>query len=369
MMLALWAEANAGVTEGGTVTSRAPDAEVASRMPLGPPEQPWAPEWLASILAAIHEGMLVLDLAGRVLHMNQAFTDLFGFDMSDAPIGPPYPWWPTEAEDAEQHRVVWGQLQVALAGVEGVSEFQFYDQQRRPVWVECADAHIIGEAGQLIAVVRTFRDITGRKNAQTRRAAAVSVSADLAAADDLETVLTVARHGFELLFDGSSTTQLDIEGERHFFSGGRRVTPNEVTYGAQVGLNGTTSPNATTPRPGLLLVPQASTTECRIWVHFGKPRRIDTDEMIAADLFAQAFGLAVDRIVIAQQLAANQDNLVRAIGSHRQVGQAVGILVERYRITPAEAFQRLRQASQNRNLKVREIAARMIETGLDPDYA
>jgi AmiR/NasT family two-component response regulator len=91
--------------------------------------------------------------------------------------------------------------------------------------------------------------------------------------------------------------------------------------------------------------------------------------MIVADLLAQALGLAVDWLVIAQRAADSQVHLQHALESHRQIGQAVGILVERYRILPAQAFDRLRHPSQTRNLKLRDIAARTIETGADPEDA
>jgi PAS domain S-box-containing protein len=331
-------------------------------------DRPLEVRWLHSILSSIHEGMLVLDSAGVVLQMNQAFTDLLGYGLGDAPIVPPYPWWPSEEEDAEERAAIWECLRNALAGVEGVAEFRYYDTLRRPVWIASADAAITGAAGDVVGVVRTFRDITRQKQSQMRRAAAVKISADLASAEDLETVLSVAQHGFEVLFNGGSTTQLDVD-ERLLFSGGLRITPDELTEGARIGLAGTTSADATNPRRGILLVPQTSATGCRIWVEFPKPRRIDTDEMIAADLFAQAFGLAVDRIVVAQLLADDRANLERAMESHRHIGQAVGILVERYRIAPAAAFDRLRQASQHRNLKLRDIAARVVRTGEDPEVA
>jgi AmiR/NasT family two-component response regulator len=91
--------------------------------------------------------------------------------------------------------------------------------------------------------------------------------------------------------------------------------------------------------------------------------------MIAADLLAQAFGLAVDRIVDRQRAADTQSNLEQAIESHRMIGQAVGILVERHRVMPAQAFDRLRVASQNRNLKLRDLAVRVIQTGAEPEDA
>jgi len=321
-------------------------------------------QWLQAVLSSIHEGMLVFDHEGLVLNMNHAFTDLFGYSMADRRIVPPYPWWPTEAEDADGLAEILKRHSEARAGREGVAEFRLFTRERTPVWVASADAIITDEEDTLIAVVRTFRDITRQKESQTRRAAAARVSADLAGAEDLATLLSVAQHGFEVLFAGGSTTHVDL-GERYLFSEGRRITVADLTDDVGTRLAGATSPDAVSLRPGILLVPQNTTIPCRVWVQFPKPRRIDPDEMIAADLLAQAFGLAVDRLIAAH----HQADLHRAIDSHRAIGQAVGILVERYRITPAQAFDRLRQASQTRNTKLRELAAKVVDTGQDPENA
>jgi len=45
------------------------------------------------------------------------------------------------------------------------------------------------------------------------------------------------------------------------------------------------------------------------------------------------------------------------------IGQAKGILMERYRITADEAFDRLRTASQHRNRKLRDLAEELASTG------
>ncbi len=324
--------------------------------------------WLGSVLDALHEAVLVFDTAGLVLDMNPAFSDLFGYTMSDGPIVPPYPWWPTEAEDAEQLAAITRRHALARSGVEETSEFLFFDPERNPTWVSCTDATITDDDGAVTAVVRSFRDITGQKQAQSRRAAAARLSADFGGVDDLVGLLSIGEHGFETLFDGGSTTQLDLE-ERYLFRGDRRITPEELTEGARIGLAGTISADAASLRKGILLVPQTSTTRCRVWVEFARPRRIGPDEMIVADLLAQAFGLAIDRFVTAQKAADREANLNAALDSHRHIGQAVGILVERYRLRPAQAFDRLRQASQHRNLKLRELATRVVETGADPEDA
>ena len=49
------------------------------------------------------------------------------------------------------------------------------------------------------------------------------------------------------------------------------------------------------------------------------------------------------------------------------IGQAQGILMERERITAAEAFDILRRASQNLNRKLREVAQDLVDTGERPD--
>jgi hypothetical protein len=55
--------------------------------------------------------------------------------------------------------------------------------------------------------------------------------------------------------------------------------------------------------------------------------------------------------------------LHEALSSRDVIGQAKGILMERLRITSEEAFDALRRASQRLNLKLREIAQKLAETG------
>lgn len=55
--------------------------------------------------------------------------------------------------------------------------------------------------------------------------------------------------------------------------------------------------------------------------------------------------------------------LERALVSREIVGQAQGILMERGRLTADQAFAVLQQASQDRNVKLAEVARRLVETG------
>jgi hypothetical protein len=56
-------------------------------------------------------------------------------------------------------------------------------------------------------------------------------------------------------------------------------------------------------------------------------------------------------------------HLHEALSSRDVIGQAKGILMERLRITPEDAFDTLRRSSQQLNLKLRKIAERLAETG------
>ncbi|WP_329249663.1 GAF and ANTAR domain-containing protein [Actinoallomurus sp. NBC_01490] len=58
-----------------------------------------------------------------------------------------------------------------------------------------------------------------------------------------------------------------------------------------------------------------------------------------------------------------------AISSRQDIGMAVGILMERHKLSADQAFAMLSQASQRRNVKLREIARRVVETGEAPQQA
>ncbi len=76
--------------------------------------------------------------------------------------------------------------------------------------------------------------------------------------------------------------------------------------------------------------------------------------------------LCATQVAAALADVEREQHLRRAVESHREIGQAVGILVERHRWTPTVAFERLKRTSQDHNTKLREVALRVIESGADP---
>jgi len=83
------------------------------------------------------------------------------------------------------------------------------------------------------------------------------------------------------------------------------------------------------------------------------------DERII-ELFATLAALALAE-------AQRTDQLRTALVNRDVIGQAKGIIMERYKITPDAAFRTLTRISQTRNVKLHEVARQLIETGEVPD--
>jgi GAF domain-containing protein len=64
--------------------------------------------------------------------------------------------------------------------------------------------------------------------------------------------------------------------------------------------------------------------------------------------------------------ALDHNHLREAIEGRDVIGQAKGILMERLKVTPEQAFDQLRMMSQRLNVKVRQLAQRLAETGEVP---
>jgi transcriptional regulator with GAF, ATPase, and Fis domain len=69
-------------------------------------------------------------------------------------------------------------------------------------------------------------------------------------------------------------------------------------------------------------------------------------------------------IVLASRSLEN--DLRTAVDTRGIIGQAMGILIERHKVTPGQAFDMLVKASQNRHMKLRDVAGYVVQTGIDP---
>ena len=86
----------------------------------------------------------------------------------------------------------------------------------------------------------------------------------------------------------------------------------------------------------------------------------------AATLFAKQAGVAVANARMYDRARDVIDHLNAALDTRDLIGQAKGIIMATEKISGDEAFERLKTASQNRNVKLRDIAVEVVETGLTP---
>jgi hypothetical protein len=68
----------------------------------------------------------------------------------------------------------------------------------------------------------------------------------------------------------------------------------------------------------------------------------------------------------AERLAVTVAQLEHALASRVRVEQAIGVLAERHRLRPREAFDLLRGAARSRGSKVTEIAQDVVESAANP---
>ncbi len=69
-------------------------------------------------------------------------------------------------------------------------------------------------------------------------------------------------------------------------------------------------------------------------------------------------------LVTATLARGRATNLLRGLESNREIGVAMGILMQQHRISRDEAFDVLRAASQHSNRKLSEVASEVADTGI-----
>jgi GAF domain-containing protein len=84
-------------------------------------------------------------------------------------------------------------------------------------------------------------------------------------------------------------------------------------------------------------------------------------------ILASLAALALSAAHVYEDEERRSDNFHAALTTREVIGQAQGILMERERIGADEAFDILRRASQHLNVKLREVAQNLVDTGERPD--
>ena len=76
--------------------------------------------------------------------------------------------------------------------------------------------------------------------------------------------------------------------------------------------------------------------------------------------------LAVGKADMIARTVTELDGMRAAMVSRAVIEQAKGILMERHKLTEDQAFTELTRASQNTNIKLRDVADELVRTGALP---
>lgn len=90
------------------------------------------------------------------------------------------------------------------------------------------------------------------------------------------------------------------------------------------------------------------------------PAAFDDESVRVAHAYATHVGVAL-------AAAEREANLNVAMASREVIGQAIGILVERHKVTARDAFDMMVHVSQRTHVRLREIADGLVTTGVLPE--
>ncbi|HJQ07485.1 MAG TPA: GAF and ANTAR domain-containing protein [Nocardioides sp.] len=122
---------------------------------------------------------------------------------------------------------------------------------------------------------------------------------------------------------------------------------------------------------GLAMIGVRSAISVRLWTadatlgaisfYARRPRAFDEDSLAVAEIIGRHASIALAS-------ARNEESLHQAIDGRKLVGQAQGILMERFELDDRQAFDVLRRYSQSTNTKLIEVAALLVTTRQLPEH-
>jgi GAF domain-containing protein len=197
-----------------------------------------------------------------------------------------------------------------------------------------------------------------------------------------ETVQAVAEFALQALDCSHAGVALIVRGGRLEIPAATDPVVAEI-YALQI--NGGTGPLAVSLREHAIVLVRDTSADDRWPEWAGKVRELGVRSVLDVPLTTSAGTLGVlglystepdafgpDEEAIAHILARHasvavasarqEDSLAQAIDARKLVGQAMGILMERYNLDDDSAFAVLKRYSQDTNTNLRDVAAQLIET-------
>jgi len=120
-------------------------------------------------------------------------------------------------------------------------------------------------------------------------------------------------------------------------------------------------------RSALALCLSADGTRGALNLYARYPRAFGVVDRGKGLILASLAGLALSSAAAHDDEERRNANLQAGLVTREVIGQAEGILMERERITSDEAFDILRRASQHLNIKLRDVAQALVDTGERPE--
>lgn len=162
----------------------------------------------------------------------------------------------------------------------------------------------------------------------------------------------VESHSLQIVHDEGPCLDA-IEGESHYRSDDVQVDPRWERWGPAVAALGLRSVLS-------LRLETKSRNYGSLNLYAERIDAFDQDDLAVATIFVRHAAIAVANV-------HNEEGLQVAIDARKLIGQAQGILMERYDLDPDRAFEFLRRQSQAHNVKLRYVAEWLVEHRNAPD--
>lgn len=218
---------------------------------------------------------------------------------------------------------------------------------------------------QLAAAARAMQSVAGSKDTL---AEAVAAATDIIGGCDLAGVAVAHRHGIEIPAASDETVQRIDELQYELGEGPclTALRDHETIYSPDV-VDDQRWPGwgrriADDPGVQSAVGYRLFTTEDTLGALDLYSRKLDGFE---PDDIENGLALAA-HVAIALAGAQNIEQIERALDSRSMIGQAEGILMERFHISAVAAFSVLRRVSQEHNVKLREVVAHLVDTRKTP---
>jgi transcriptional regulator with GAF, ATPase, and Fis domain len=172
----------------------------------------------------------------------------------------------------------------------------------------------------------------------------------LASTDEIAALLDRAQFelgegpAVESLWDGETCWIEDMQTETRW--------PRFTVRAAQLGVRSMLSCQLLSPRQ----------TSAALNLYARQTAALDEDSAAIVQVFAAHASIALTH-------RRTESGLRSAVETRGTIGQAIGILIERHKVSPERAFDLLVRASQRSHVKLRDLATYVVETGVDPDAA